>query len=117
MKEIIADKNLIARCGLYCGACKKYLKGSCNGCNENHKATWCKVRSCCAENNFKSCADCTTFENVRDCKKHNNFISKIFALIFSSNRAAGIDMIKREGYENFARYMADSGLQTIKNKN
>jgi len=27
LKPIVADKNLIAYCGLYCGACLSYLKG------------------------------------------------------------------------------------------
>jgi hypothetical protein len=26
MKEIVADSKLVAYCGLYCGACKSYLK-------------------------------------------------------------------------------------------
>lgn len=29
MKNIKADKQLIAACGLYCGACRKYLAGKC----------------------------------------------------------------------------------------
>lgn len=40
MKEIEADKNLIAACGLYCGACRKYLSAKCYGCHNNEKATW-----------------------------------------------------------------------------
>jgi len=32
MKEIIADEKLVAKCGLYCGACGAYLKGRCPGC-------------------------------------------------------------------------------------
>jgi hypothetical protein len=27
MKEIIADPQLVAHCGLYCGACGAYLRG------------------------------------------------------------------------------------------
>ena len=50
MKEIISDPKLVAFCGLYCGACKAYLKERCPGCHDNEKATWCKVRTCCLEN-------------------------------------------------------------------
>jgi hypothetical protein len=114
MKEVTADKNLIAYCGLYCGACKKYLAGSCPGCHENNKASWCKIRSCNIENGYSSCADCKEFTNPMDCKKFNNFISRIFALIFKSNRAACIAKIRESGYDGFAKYMAENGLQSIR---
>jgi len=114
MKVITADKNLIAYCGLYCGACKKYLAGSCPGCHENKKASWCTIRSCNIENGYSSCADCREFTNPMDCKKFNNFISKIFALIFKSNRAACIAKIRESGYDGFAKYMAENGLQSIR---
>ena len=65
-------------------------------------------------NNYKSCADCKEFSNPMDCKKFNNFISKMFAFVFRSDRAACIAMIKERGYENFAIYMADNKLQSIK---
>jgi len=44
MKEIAADKDLVACCGLYCGACGAYLKGRCPGCRENSKACVLKIR-------------------------------------------------------------------------
>jgi hypothetical protein len=114
MKEIVADKKLIAYCGLYCGACRSYLKGKCPGCKENEKASWCKIRACNIDNKFESCAGCKTFSNVNDCKKYNNFIAKIFGIIFNSNRKGCIEMIKEQGYENFAKFMADNKLQSIK---
>ena len=46
MKNIESDKELIAACGLYCGACRKYLAERCPGCRLNEKAAWCKIRSC-----------------------------------------------------------------------
>lgn len=113
-KEIVKDANLIAYCGLYCAACGRYQKGSCPGCQKNEKASWCKIRSCNMDNHYQSCADCKEFSNPMDCKKYNNFISKIFAVVFRSNRQAGIAMIKERGYENFAVYMAENRLQTIK---
>ena len=33
MKEIEVNTKMIAACGLYCGACKKYRMGKCQGCN------------------------------------------------------------------------------------
>ena len=39
-----ADPKMVAACGLYCGACKKYRMGKCSGCHKNKKASWCKIR-------------------------------------------------------------------------
>jgi len=30
-REVNMDRDLIAYCGLYCGACGKYIKGKCAG--------------------------------------------------------------------------------------
>ncbi len=114
MKPIIADKSLVAYCGLYCGACKKHLSGSCPGCHENSKASWCKIRSCNIEHSYSSCAECKEFSNPMDCRKFNNFFSKVFALIFKSDRAACIARIRETGYEEFAKYMAENGLQSVR---
>ncbi len=114
MSEIIADTGLIAYCGLYCGACKRYLKGKCPGCMKNEKASWCKVRACCIENNYSGCADCGQMDNIADCKKLNNFISKIFEFVFRSDRHACIRLIKEKGPEGYALHMAENRIVTIK---
>jgi len=114
-KEIIADKNLIAYCGLYCGACRAYLSGKCPGCKENAKATWCKVRTCCMDNDLQACSACSTVE-LKDCRKFNNFISKAIGLILNSDRAACINRIKEIGYDEFAAEMAQNKRQTIRRK-
>jgi hypothetical protein len=114
-KEIIADPKLIAYCGLYCGACNKYLVGKCPGCALNEKASWCKVRTCNIENKYKSCSDCTICK-VEECKKMNNFMAKIFALIFKSDRVACVNYIKKEGYDAFAQKMTDNKMMTFKRK-
>jgi hypothetical protein len=114
MKDIIADPNLVACCGLYCGACRAYLRERCPGCGKNEKATWCKVRTCCANNRFASCADCKDFQNPSDCRKFNNLISKVFGFIFRSDRAACICQIRQLGIEGHAAEMAKNKRQTIK---
>ena len=114
MKEILADANLVACCGLYCGACRAYLRGRCGGCRENHKATWCKVRSCCSSNHFASCAECKDFQNPQECRKFNNLIAKIFGFIFRSDRAACVAQIRRLGLDGHAADMAAKGRHTIK---
>ncbi len=114
MKEIVADTSLIARCGLYCGACKRYLREKCPGCFKNEKASWCKVRSCCLENNYASCADCKLMDDIADCKKLNNFMAKIFAFVFRSNREACLRMITEKGLDGYAEHMTQNRIMTIK---
>lgn len=114
MPAIQAIPELVARCGLYCGACKAYLSEKCKGCSQNSKATWCKVRTCCTQHQFKSCAECAEFPDPRACLKFNNMISKLFGLVFNSDRAACIAQIKRLGLEGHAAAMAKSGRHSIK---
>ena len=114
MKEITADTDLIAYCGLYCGACKKYLKGKCPGCIGNEKASWCKIRQCCKEHSYTSCADCQIVTSLGECKKLNNLISKFFEIFFHSDRLACLASIRNTGYEAFAHDMADKQIMTIK---
>ena len=113
MKEIVSDPELVAYCGLYCGACGAYLRDRCPGCHENQKATWCKVRSCCIDNQYSSCADCKQFDDPNDCKMFNNFVSKIFAFIFRSDRAACIQQIRKSGIQGHADKMAASKRQSV----
>ena len=114
MKEILKDLNLVAYCGLYCGACGAFLKGRCPGCHDNKKASWCKVRSCCSGRGYKSCAECAEFRNPNDCRFFNNIISKLFGLIFRSDRAACIRQIRERGIEAHAADMAGKKCHTVR---
>jgi hypothetical protein len=114
MKAIVSDPNLVAYCGLYCGVCRRYLSDACPGCHANEKAKWCKVRSCCIDNHYSSCAGCKEFPTPNECKKFNNFISKIFGFIFRSDRAACIQQIRVLGIKAYADMMSASKLQSIK---
>ncbi|MBI9053555.1 MAG: DUF3795 domain-containing protein [Bacteroidales bacterium] len=114
MKDTLVKSELVSFCGLYCGSCSKYKKGKCPGCAENEKATWCKIRSCCIEKGIKSCANCKEFQNVKDCKKFDNFVAKMFEFVFKSDRKAGIKMIKESGYDEFAKFMAENELVSMK---
>lgn len=114
MKEIIADSMLVAYCGLYCGSCRRYLGGKCPGCLDNARAEWCKVRTCCIENKYLTCADCATFEDPKDCKKFNNAVSKIIGFVLRSDRAGCIRQVKRLGLEGHAENMASSKRPSIR---
>lgn len=103
----------IAACGLYCGACRKFRQGKCPGCRDNAKANWCKIRQCCTAHHYSSCADCTLIP-LEACKKFNNPIAKIFALVFRSDRPACIRRIREIGYDRHASEMNLSGRQTIR---
>jgi hypothetical protein len=114
MQNIRADETLIAYCGLYCGACTRFLAGKCPGCAKNEKAAWCGIRHCAVDRSYRSCADCAEFTEVNECGKFNNFISKIFGLVFRSDRRACIETIRKKGYGAFAAYMAENRLQSMK---
>lgn len=103
----------VAACGLYCGACKKMKTGKCPGCHKNENAGWCKIRKCCQEHGYRSCADCTIMP-IGECKKFNNLMGKVFALIFRSDRPACIARIKMIGYQAYAGEMHAKGWQTIR---
>ena len=96
-------KDRIAACGLYCGMCRKFISGKCPGCRENAGASWCKVRDC-------------TVTSPEECGKFDNFISKLFAFIFGSDRKACIRRIKETGYEGYAHEMEEKKNMTIKRR-
>ena len=114
MKEVLSNPDLVAYCGLYCGACRSYLREKCPGCHENEKVKWCKIRVCCIDNQYLSCADCQQYDSPNDCKLFSNFMAKLFSLIFRSNRPACIQQIKELGIQGHADNMAETKRQSIK---
>jgi hypothetical protein len=114
MREIASDPNFVAYCGLYCGACGSLLRGRCPGCHENEKAKWCKVRSCCIEHEFASCADCKEYADPRACRDFNSFLAKLFGFVLRSDRAACIEQIRRLGVQGHADEMSRAKRQTIR---
>ena len=114
MKSIVSDPNLVAYCGLYCGACRAYLRGRCPGCHDNEKATWCKIRTCCMEEDLTTCADYSQFSRPDDCKKFNNLVAKFFAFFFRSDRTACIEQIRTQGVEAHAEEMSKREAVTLK---
>jgi len=120
-KQIITDKNLISYCGFYCGACPKFLKGQCKGCKGNTPEcavgySACKVRPCCLDNGYSSCADCKKYDSVKDCKDYNPLMIQFGQFITRTNRRKGIEMIKDKGTTGFMNFMIDKKWVTIKHK-
>lgn len=106
MKELVADEKLVAYCGLYCGACRSYLKETCPGCAKNESAGWCEIRKCCQKNGFSSCADCREFPDPKDCGKFHNLISRIIGFFLRSDRRACVLQIRDKGLSGHAEEMA-----------
>lgn len=93
---------ILAYCGLVCSNCGAYKKGRCHSCHsEKPMYRNCPVKKCALERGYITCADCADFENLKDCKKLNNFISKIFDLIFRTDRIGNLDRIREVGVEQF----------------
>jgi hypothetical protein len=113
MTQAAANPGLVAFCGLYCGACSAFLKEKCKGCHENVKAIWCKVRVCCMERHYASCAECSEFPDVRQCRKYNNLMAKIFGLLFNSDRAACIAQVRSVGLARHAELMGGDARRTF----
>ncbi len=112
-EPVTLDENLIAFCGLYCGACPRFEKGKCKGCAEN-RAAWCKVKPCNLENNYSSCADCEQFDDPSSCKKYNPLIIRIGEFVSRTSRRDAIQLLKEIGREDFAKHMAENKLVSLK---
>ena len=120
-KEINKDENLIAHCGLYCGACPSFKSGKCEGCRGTSSKCavlykQCKVRPCCAGNGFFTCADCTIYASTKECKKYNPLLLKIASWVESSDRSKAIEMIKTKGRAEFLAFMTDRNWVCFKTK-
>jgi hypothetical protein len=94
-KEVV-----LAYCGLVCSDCGAYLKNKCKGCHSDKPMNrGCKVKPCAMEKNCTTCGDCGDFTDLKECKKLNNWISKIFGLIFRSDRIGNLYRIREIGIE------------------
>jgi hypothetical protein len=118
-KQIIANEDLISYCGFYCGACPKFQKDECTGCKgDNPKCAAgykaCKVRPCCLENGYSTCADCKKYETVKDCKDYNPLMIRFGQFVTRTNRRKGIEMIKEKGETGFMNFMIDKKWVTVK---
>lgn len=99
----------IGCCGAYCGTCKVMKENLCQGCKLGYangtrdilKAK-CKMKVCCIEKQYNSCADCTEYDS---CDVIQGFYKKI-GYKYGKYKEA-LDFIRRNGYEVFVK-IADS---------
>ena len=114
MVEIVADPQLVAYCGLSCGACPALLKGKCPGCRETTKGSWCKVRTCCLTAAYASCAQCTEHDDPITCRRYTNLFSRLVGFVLRSDRRASLLQLREIGPEAHARCMASAGRPAFK---
>lgn len=92
----------LAYCGLVCSSCGAKRSGKCQGCHSPKPMhSRCLVKKCAMEKGLVCCADCRDFGNLRECRKLNNWISKLFGLIFRSDRIGNLETIRDVGTTGF----------------
>ena len=93
---------LLACCGLLCSQCGAYKKNKCQGCSSDKPMNLhCKVKPCVQTKGCQTCAECDDFEDLKECKKLHNFISRFFAFVFRSDRIGNLNRIKEIGADKF----------------
>lgn len=51
----------VGRCGFYCGCCRDYVGGECEGCVPAHRESECYSRDCVERRGVKFCPMCPEF--------------------------------------------------------
>jgi hypothetical protein len=93
---------VIARCGLVCSKCGAFVKGKCKGCHSDKPMfKGCPIKKCTVEKNIPTCAACTDYKDLHDCRKLNNWISKIIGFFTKSDRIGKLRRIREGGLEKF----------------
>lgn len=115
------NEQFIAYCGLYCKYCLSFKSGKCDGCRSHSAKSsvlykQCKVKPCCIENQFFTCADCTISSSVKNCKKYNPLLLRIASWIESSDRSKAIQMIQEKGQAEFTAFMESKNWVSYKTK-
>ena len=101
---------IVAYCGLACSNCGMYLKGRCAGCHSDKPMnTHCKMKACAVEHQYITCADCTQFSNLKECRKLNNLVAKFFGFIFRTNRIGNLYRIRETGLDAFIQEKRQQG--------
>ncbi|NOZ87518.1 MAG: DUF3795 domain-containing protein [Deltaproteobacteria bacterium] len=101
---------IVAYCGLVCTNCGMLRKGKCKGCHSERPMNRnCKMKACAMERGYTTCADCTDFQDFRECKKLYNMVSRFFGFIFRTDRIANLEMIRQKGMNRFVKEKIGQG--------
>ncbi len=100
----IKEKMIIAYCGLACSNCGTFQKGKCEGCHSERPMNRnCKMKACTTERKYSTCAICSEFKVLEECRKLNNIVSKFFGFIFRTDRIRNLYRIREIGLEEFKK--------------
>ena len=93
----------IGCCGAYCRTCPEFRKSRCRGCKLGYvigerdiKKARCKIKVCCIEKGFNSCADCPELEScttIQAFLNHKGYKYRKYK--------EAIDFIVANGYDKF----------------
>ncbi len=97
--ESIATTTTVAYCGLYCPRCGCTRWGECAGCKSGGGFDACGVRLCATDRGFATCAEC---QEMDSCKKLDNFLGRIYSVVFRTRRMENLREIRTIGLEAFA---------------
>ncbi len=96
------DGKIVAYCGLVCSDCGAFKKLKCHGCHSDKPMFGnCPVRKCAVDGNYGTCAECREFEDLKRCRKLNNFVSKLMGFVFRTDRIGNLKRIREIGLEKF----------------
>ena len=93
----------IGCCGAYCKTCRAYSEKKCSGCKLGYDTgerdiskAKCKIKKCCMEKSFYTCADCPEYTA---CQTVQGFYGKTGGKYKKYQQAT--QYIRENGYDNF----------------
>jgi hypothetical protein len=93
----------IGCCGAYCKTCQAFVQQTCKGCKIGYKKgerdiakAKCKIKVCCVNKKYQSCADCAEYYI---CPQINDLYNKK-GYKYGKYRQATV-FIKQNGYDAF----------------
>jgi len=100
IEELLANENLIAPCGLYCGECLGFQDGKCGGCVSRKGlclkySKICKIYECCVlKGKHRFCNECAIFP----CEKIDAFFN---TPQWHEEVIANLEQISKSGVKKF----------------
>lgn len=95
----------IGCCGAYCKTCPEFKNTRCQGCKVGYedrkrdiKNTKCKIKACCIQKGYYTCADCDRYAT---CEIIQNFYNKT-PYKYKKYKEATL-FIKNNGYDDFLK--------------